>query len=311
MRAYLFIFLFLCASLQAVTLKEKLLQTEAGDFVVTEQIQSYSVLIIRQKSENRLVLEEISTPKLQSSWKKWVQEEAPGATSWLVYEIDLKANKLIESYSFTQGGWLFVEEGDHFLTQLLALPLQKIPTAKRKRIGPAPKGGDEDRRSVWMPQAEAFETKWPEDNSRIASSCIHLYFTTSPFPTWIELQEGHYDFKIRALETGKGLYSPKKAIPKRPPQFVSQSEKGKELRLAIKSPGYYSTFKLFAIDLVDKSAGTIPLTHKMEKGKEGEFYLTVPISAPLKPGHRYRWVLVPQEAREVSAKSPFVWSYEQ
>ena len=218
MRAYLIILLFLCASLQAATLKERVLAAEVGDYVVTEQAKNYSLLLIRQKSADRLVLEEISTPQHQTSWKKWVEERAPGATSWVVYEIDLKADKLLDSYSFTQNGWLYMEEGSHFLTKLLTLPLKKVERAERKRIGPAPLAGEDDRRSVWMPRAEAFQTLWPEDNSRISASKIDVYFTSSPFPTWIEVHEGHYDFKIRALETGKGLESPRKMVPKRPPQ---------------------------------------------------------------------------------------------
>lgn len=218
MRAYLIIFLFLSGSLQAMTLKERVLAAEAGDYVVTEQAKNYSLLLIRQKSEGRLILEEISTPQLQTSWKQWVLDRAPGATAWVVYEIDLKADKLLDSYSFTHNGWLYMEEGSHFLTKLLTLPLKKVERAQRKRIGPAPLAGEDDRRSVWMPHAEAFQTTWPDDSSRIASSKIDVYFTSSPFPTWIEVHEGHYDFKIRALETGKGLESPRKMVPKRPPQ---------------------------------------------------------------------------------------------
>lgn len=206
-----------------MTLKERILAAECGDYVVTEQAKNYSVLIIRQKTEDRLVLEEISTNQAQKSWKRWVEERAPQATSWIMYEIDLKADKLLDSYSFTQGGWLYMEEGSHFLTKLLTLPLQKVERSQRKRIGPAPLAGEDDRRSVWMPQAEAFETIWPEDNSRISSSKIDVYFTSSPFPSWIEVHEGHYDFKIRALESGKGLESPRKTFPKRP----SQLPKGK------------------------------------------------------------------------------------
>ncbi len=201
-----------------MTLKDKIVAAEAGDYVVTEQAKNYSVLIIRQKSAERLVLEEISTPKLQKSWKRWVEERAPGATSWVMYEIDLKTDKLLDSYSFTQGGWLYMEEGSHFLTKLLTLPLEKLKPGQRKRIGPAPLTGEDDRRSLWMPQADVYETCWPEDRSRIASSKIHVYFTTSPFPSWIEVHEGHYDFKIRALESGKGLESPRKMFPKRPAQ---------------------------------------------------------------------------------------------
>ena len=83
MRACLIIFLFLCTPLQAVTLKDRVLAAEVGDYVVTERA-NYSLLLIRQKSADRLILEEISTPKPQPSWKQWVEERAPGATSWVV-----------------------------------------------------------------------------------------------------------------------------------------------------------------------------------------------------------------------------------
>lgn len=216
----------------SISIKERTPFAEPGDYIVSQQDKNFTVLLIRSFNAPKIVFEEISTPKAQKNWKEWVQARAPGHTSWVVYEIDLSKDQLIECYSYSHQGWLFLDESQHFLAKLISLPLQKIPLEQKKRIGPAPQNGEEDRRSVWnpplivegkkieKPQFDSFRGIWPKDDTQLSESRIDLYFRKdgSPFffPHWIEICNGHFTLKIRVLDSGKHLTSPiTGAIPRR------------------------------------------------------------------------------------------------
>jgi hypothetical protein len=209
------------------SLKERLSQATPGDYIVTAQEGHYSVLLIRTNSQKLLSLEEISVPAghiqlKQWNWKKWVEEKAPGHTSWVLYEIDPASAKLISCFSYSKNGWIYLDESEQFLTQLMRLPLEKIPEADRKKIGPQPPPGGEDRRAVWNPPLviegkkaskptfEAMRTKWPEDGSKLSLCTIELYFSKEnpTFPYWMQIQSPHYAFKVRTIDSGHQLISP-------------------------------------------------------------------------------------------------------
>jgi hypothetical protein len=228
MRFFFFLLLFPLFAFGA-TLKERIARAETGDFVVMSQGKSSSVLLIRSLSSSSLILEEITAPEKENRpWKEWVEKGAPGHTSWVMYEIDLVENKLVESYSPSQKRWLFVDEVDAFLPQLLALNLSPIAKDNRKRIGPPPPPGEPDQRAFWIPpfvtsgakkerpQVESWQGVWPEDGSRLEACLVELYFEKeTPLPIWIELKSPHYAFKIRAVDSGRKLTSPAPPLPKR------------------------------------------------------------------------------------------------
>src|SRR5262249_38677008 len=146
-------------------------------------------------------------------WQDWVAKKAPGHTSWTLYEIDRKDGKLIECFSYSKNGWLYLDESEQFLTRLLTLDLHAVPEQERKRIGPPPVQGDEDRRGLWnpplvaegkkiaKPSFDVYKTRWPDDSTRLSLCFIELYFRNDepsfPFPYWIEVQSPHYSFKMR------------------------------------------------------------------------------------------------------------------
>ena len=77
---YIFLITFFCFcyfNLEGLTFKDRLAKAQSGDYVVTQQNKLISLLIIKNISENILVLEEISLPqdKVDSkiSWSKWVK----------------------------------------------------------------------------------------------------------------------------------------------------------------------------------------------------------------------------------------------
>ncbi len=102
-RVILIVSILLTTFLNAFSLKDKLVKGNPGDYVVTEQMGTYTILVIRSISDHHILLEEIDAPKLNldpqpASWKEWILKK-PGHTAWVSYLIDLEKNKLLESYS--------------------------------------------------------------------------------------------------------------------------------------------------------------------------------------------------------------------
>src|SRR5271156_1681101 len=224
-RVILIVSILLTTFVNAFSLKDKIVKGNPGDYVVTEQMGTYSILVIRSLSPNHLLLEEIDVPKLNlepapSSWKDWIAKEAPGHTAWVSYLIDLEKNNLLEIYSHSRSAWLYAEDPNNFLSRLMTLSLEQTPSDKRKRIGPPP-SGDEDHRALWLPSVTfegkkmekppitAWTTKWPSDNSIIAGCEIELYFSGFAFPYWIEIKSPHYKAAIRTIDSGCEMTSPK------------------------------------------------------------------------------------------------------
>lgn len=226
-RLFLIVFLF-CLPLHA-SLKNRLAQGNVGDYIVTEQGNLYSLLFIRKNAGKWCVLEEITIDKNQINlqkinWKKWVEERAPGASSWLSLTLDLEKNTLAQCFSYLEKQWLFIEKSDYLLAHLLTLNFHATSERDRRRIGPAPLSGEVDRRKAWVPplvregkpikapQFEVVRATWPADTTRLAGCIFELYLdkehTDFPFPYWLEVQSPHYTFKMRAVDSGKGLVSP-------------------------------------------------------------------------------------------------------
>jgi hypothetical protein len=322
---YLFSLLLICfIPLNALTLKEKFAQAEPGDYIMTAQGKNYSTLFIRSLSETSLVLEEITAPEKALSPQKikdWVARGAPGHSSWIAYEIDLQENTLKECYSFDQKGWLFVREGEFLLAKLLAMSLDLKPETRRKRIGPAPTSGEPDHRAIWNPplisegkkipkaKFEVWSGRWPKDDTPVSDCEVEFYFTQSfAMPYWIEIKSPHYAVKIRTVNSGKGLTSFFSSIPKRPPQFVGGPQKmGSTLRLTIKNPAGIPKLHLLAVDLAgDLREGILVPCQMTDDALD---IAESDLKALLKPGHRYQWILVPEDISEVYAEMeiPFTW----
>ncbi|MFI5334584.1 MAG: hypothetical protein ACHQT8_05410 [Chlamydiales bacterium] len=218
MRVLIF-FLCFCISLSATTLKEKLARGAAGDYIVSKQEKNLSLLRIKEITPTSLLLEEISAPlsllnPATCIWQKWIEEGAPGHSAWVIYEIDLRSGKLVTCYSPALGTWVSVDEP--VLPKMLNLSLTPTPEDRRKRIGPPPRAGEEDHRSLWTPPlvfdgkklarpfCEALETTWPKDGTDLSQCRLVFYFLPDfPFPCWIEASNGHFTFKIHTLASGR------------------------------------------------------------------------------------------------------------
>ena len=107
--------------------QEKFASAKEGDYSVTALEGHYCLLLIRALTPTRLLLEEVTVPERQidlkkQNWQKWLNQKAPGHTSWTLYTIDRKANRLIDCFSYSKNGWIVLGEGEQFFCKLLSLP---------------------------------------------------------------------------------------------------------------------------------------------------------------------------------------------
>lgn len=324
-------------ALTSFKMVDRILEGQKGDYIVTEQDRNYSLLLIRHIQSESLLFEEISVPthliNLSSiRWKQWIKEGAPGHTSWVQYEIDPLSLTLLEGYSFSKKGWLYLNESDQFLAQLLSLPLSKIPSDERKKIGPSLKNDEPDLRKPWNPpvfsegkkiktSCDAWKTTWPKDDSLLSCCKIIVYFPSqdiSSFPSWIEANNGHFSYAIKVIDSGKNMESSlSRTIPHRPPQLLKHIQKDtQEIQLPIKASPYYRSFTLFAFDLLQpqKKIGPIPFILKTGAHFEEKFLCisVKDLSSLLEKNHRYKWVLMPQspEAFAIESEDFFRFSSE-
>lgn len=330
------IFSLSCA--HALTLKEQLKNGKIGDYVVTEQGNLYTVLFIRDLNDKSLILEEVCVPEpsipKKITWKAWVEKEAPGHTSWNAYEVNLRTNDLVEAYSYAKGTFLYSKDPENFLSKLLALSLKPTPEDRRRRIGPTPLSDEVDRRAFWNPPVivegkpipkpplTAWRGVWPKDNTLISGCEVELYFgPTSPFPYWIDVKNAHYRVSIQTVDSGSQLISPMPPIPHRigpsasggalPQEFLGRSSwKGKNITIKLECPESSQKLNVFVLDM---TADLPPISLKCSILREGEMAVLEisekTLKACLQKGHRYRWIIVPENTTAILAESSeeFTW----
>lgn len=215
---------------QPFYLKENLSKAKPGDFIVIATNRTDTLMHISSKQDQRITIEEIAIPEgkkpANMNWRDWVQNNAPENTSWVMYEIDLSTGKMLRYYSFTKKGWYDIPEADNLLGKLLNLNLAEIPSNKCKRIGPRASSGL-DVRPLWQPRMivdgkpvqgvkfKAYQTRWPKDDSELSNRHIEIYLPEdstlypSYFPFWLQVSGAVGKAKIRIIDSGNDLKSPK------------------------------------------------------------------------------------------------------
>lgn len=101
-------------------------------------------------------------------------------------------------------------------------------------MGPRPPEGARDTRRYWAPKMvyegevvfdlkfEAWKTRWPRDCTEMSGKTITAYLPEEGqrkypayFPYWLEIQGMLGKAKVRIIDSGKGLRSPRPAPPRR------------------------------------------------------------------------------------------------
>lgn len=230
---FFLIFIFQTPVFSAIYLRDNLTRAQIGDYIVTIQNKTYTLLHVFDKTAQTLTIEEISIPikKIPShgfSWRNWVESGAPFNTSWLLYVIELSTGKIIKQFSFTKNEWSSLPDTNHLLSTLLNLRLVRVPLNQRKKIGPIPDNGI-DWRTIWQPRLvvegkvipgivfDVWSARWPKDGSELAGKKVEIYIPEnqelypSYFPYWLEIRGAIGKGKIRVIDSGTRLNSPKTA----------------------------------------------------------------------------------------------------
>ncbi len=215
-------------------LRNNLKLAKVGDFIVTSQNKTFTVLLIDHITENEIALEEITVPcnclsLSDFSWKNWIAQNAPGHTSWVRYVINTSSGEMKEYFSYTKNGWYTLSDEDNFLSTLLNLKLRKISITERTKVGPRPPRNAPDNRSYWQPKLvfegrvipgitfDAWRTFWPKDRSELSGKIIEIYLPQNPglypayFPYWLQVSGIVGKAKVHIIDSGRGAQG--KGIP--------------------------------------------------------------------------------------------------
>lgn len=236
---HFFILLFLWCSpvFGGIYLRDNLQRAEQGDFIVTAQNKTCTVLHVYEKDKNILTLEEVSLPAPRAkmvvgSWRSWIQAGAPGHTSWIMYTVNLLNGSVEKCFSFSKNRWCDPSATENFLGKLLNLHLKLVPLNERKKVGISSGPPSQDRRRLWQPKLivdgmvipgvpfNAWRTRWPNDSSPISGKKIEVYVPAenSPypayFPYWLQIHGTLGKAQLRVIDSGKGLISPKPPLIK-------------------------------------------------------------------------------------------------
>ncbi len=289
---FFFCFILFFAQAEALTIKSKFTHAEKGDFIVCEGRGSLSLIFVKSCDPKTIIIEEISFPKSSkpkklgsSSWQEWLNQGAPGHTSWVAIEVDLTDTGIMECFSYSRDAWIALTSGDSFLIHLFDLTLHKVPDYELSKIGPPPEKGP-DNRKTWNPPLiiegkrqsnrafDVFRIEWPKDDSPLSNKQVEVYFNQKdklfPFPYLFRIRDtNHLSLAFHALDSGKGLISPKGDLPRRA-FFLTRTNFNKEdqIELELSAPLYYKKFNLQALDSTEfpQTSTTIPY----ELHREGE-----------------------------------------
>ena len=214
-------FISLTSFLFPFSIKNKFSTAKKGDYIVTLQNNIYSLLLVQDIKNETITISEISIPKnkvkKKFSWRVWVEKNAPSNTSWNIYEIDLKNQKVLKCFSVSRNSFLNLENNDTFFLTLLNLKLLPLEKDKRKKIGPPPKNGQMDTRSIWNPKVKidgkpkkinfnVYQAAWPKDKTSFSGKILDIYFNEDfPFPFWIQVKGSHLEFMLKTMDSGKDL----------------------------------------------------------------------------------------------------------
>lgn len=217
---------------EVLILRDNLRKAQKNDFIVTSSNKNQTVLRICSQGNERLLLEEITVAESKKitqmySWKDWIANGAPFHTSWIMYEIDLTDGQILRAYSFTKQGWLKIADGDNFLSKLLTLRFWKVPDEKRRRVGRGPRN---ESRPLWQPlmiveghqidgvSFDAWKGQWPKDGGDLSGKIIEVYLPQESssypgyFPYWLEISGLVGKAKIRIIDSGHDMHSPKPCL---------------------------------------------------------------------------------------------------
>lgn len=232
-KALLFTFIILCLSSQIdaydLLLRDNIAKASKGDYIVLARAKNLTLWHIYDRTENTLRIEEVTVPGNRidlraHSWKEWILQDAPGNISWIIYTIHLENGDILNTFSYTKNSWQRIGPLDNILTTLLNLPFHLISERERKKIGMM-----RSTLTIWNPcmvvdghvidnvPFDAFKARWPKDGSDLSGKLVEIYLPQegdkypSYLPYWLEASGMIGKAKVRIIDAGKGMHSPRSA----------------------------------------------------------------------------------------------------
>lgn len=215
---------------ETLLLRTNLERAQPGDYIVTVQNKNYTLLLVRNKEDDTISIDEITIPSKRlpesNSWRNWVEKKAPGNTCWIMYTIHLPTGAIQKTYSFTKREWVNIPQSQNFLSTLLNLQFQLVPNGERKKIGSTISAGKNDHRPLWQPPLVvegkkipgvsfvAWRAHWPKDGSELSGRTIEAYLPKdsdkypSYFPYWLQISGMVGKAKVRIIDSGSKLFPP-------------------------------------------------------------------------------------------------------
>lgn len=308
-----------CLDMSALSLKTRFDHAQVGDYVVTEQDKNLCLLFVRHLDPETLIIDEMTFNEhdLPKGFKHWQQAAFGHAypVSWISFQFNKQSGILEDAYNFNEKSWLEFREEEVFLKGLLNLDLTAVKDQDRKKIGTSPKDGDPDLRKCWCPPLvingqkyqkptyDVYKGRWAEDSSILSKCQIEMYFSkvdsSLPFPTWIEINNGHYGFKLKGIDAGHNFdVQSLRPLPKKPMLIASGFEYKKDLLLIqVKVPKTSKNFELFAE--CPKTKKLTALNYQLTNTQEKDlYYLTLSLKemhSKLERSKSYHLVFFPEK----------------
>ncbi len=303
--------------------KKRLKNAKKGDFIIYEYNKLYSCLCVFEINleNNKITLEEITIPKTnfnkKISFREWIEKKAKGSTSWTLYEIDLINNKIIDTYSVLRECFMDLNDQVSIVAKLLELKLNKLKDSDRKKIGP-PSLEEVDKRALWNPpkyvdgkrikraKFDVYRSIWPDDSSELSLKRFDIYFDDDfVFPYFIEINNGHMSYMIKALDSGRDLNSFISFFPKRKAMIIDIKKRDNILTILVKNASQYKNFNLYTIDVSKEKKMICSLDHEIKKENELVFFNInlKNFNEIFKKNHKYRFIITSSNARDIYIES--------
>ncbi len=330
---FLSVFTFTFATENSILfLKDTLNKASKGDYLITTQNKTYTLFHIYDKSENKLTIEEITLSKKEyeaqnTHWNEWLIKGGKGHTAWVMYEIDLDSGNILDFYSFTHQNWQNSFKEEHFFPTLIQLKFALSSENSRRKAGPPPPPGLIDERPYWQPPlifngqtikdvpCYSWTTFWPNDNTELAGKKIEIYMPQenrkipSYFPYWLQISHSFGVIKIRVVDSGINMLSPKTSFPRKPPEFtaLSYSQTG-DLIFQLKNFYHDRYFSLYAAIPDHYPRDLISLPYKIDQlDDDGTVLITVltqDLKNKLSASDNYYFSFIPKDLNYPAIETP-------
>ena len=306
--------------------KDIFIRGNIGDYSIYQNGSSVTILTIHSKELPFIIFEEITLAKniydniKGADLNTWVKKGARGCSSWTVMEINTKTLDITSAYCFTRHAHLCLNAEDTLITSLLSLDIKKIAKENLLRIGPR-SFNKKDTRPYWIPsmfvsgkkkepkKMEVYGGIWDKDGSPLSGRSIDLYLLNDfAFPYWIQIHGAAGGKKMVSIDSGKGLFSPVKDIPKIAPSFASSLEiwnnEISKFSFLVNGDRSFSNFSLHLLEVAKSNAALIPIETTFLNIASGVRKFSIErtiLSAKLTAGQKYRLYLTYEDGDKVKS----------